>query len=82
MPLKLVEAGVYLPIVDGTRTFPDGLEKQRLWIKLGVHAKYIKDDSGCWLFITTTDDQTVTDDEKKFPLIVVVESGERVDGTS
>jgi len=79
--LKLVETRIHLSIIDRARTFPDGLEKQGLWIEFGIHTKDIKDDSGRWLFVTATDDQTIADNEKKFPLVVIVESGEGVDGT-
>ena len=76
MPLKLVETRIHLSVIDCTRTFSDGLEKQGFWIEFGIHAKDVKDDSGRWQFITAANDHAVANDEKEFPLIVIVESGE------
>ena len=77
--LELVETGIHLSVIDCTGTFPDGLEKQRLWVEFGIHAKDIEDDPGRWLFVPAADDHAVADDEQKLPLVVVVESGEGVD---
>jgi hypothetical protein len=74
--LELVETGIHLSVIDRPRTFPDGFEKQGLWIELGIYAKDIEDDSGRRLFIAATDNQTVANNEKEFPFVVVVESGE------
>lgn len=81
MPLELVETGIHLSVIDCTRAFPDRLEKQGLRIEFGINAKNVKDNSGRWLFIAAANDQSVADDKKEFPLVVIVESRKRVNGT-
>ena len=82
MTLKLIETGVNFTVVDLPRAFTDRLEQKRLRIELGINTEDIKDDTRSCAIVTGTNDVSVTDEEHKLSLIIVVESGKRIDRTT
>ena len=81
MTFKLVESRVDLSVVKRFGALADGLEEQWLWVKLGVNAEDIKNNTGRCAVITTSNDVSVANDKNQFPLVIIVERRERVDCT-
>lgn len=81
MALELIQTGVNLPVVQLLRTLTNRLEQERLRIKLRVDTENIQDNARRGTVVTATDNIAVADDEDELSLVVVVQIGERVDGT-
>lgn len=80
---ELVQARVNLPVVELLRPLPDGLEHERFRIpRRRIDAEDVQHNVGCGSFVATTNDIAITDDENQLPFIVVVQCGQRVDGTA
>ena len=82
MTLELVQSRVNLAVVESFGAFADRLEEQRLRIELGVNTKNVGDDTGSRPIVAATCDITVTDDEDKLPLVIVIQGCKGVDSST
>ena len=82
MSLELVKTRIDLAIIQSLGTLADTLEQKGLDVKVRIHTKDIKNNPRRRPVISATDNVPIADDENEFALIVIVESSERVDGTS
>ena len=83
MTFKLVQARIDLAIVELLGTLTDRLEHKRLRIpRCRINAKDVQHNVRRGSIIAATNDVAVTNDEDELPLVVIVQSSERVDGTS
>ncbi len=80
MALKLVETRVDLGIIKLLGSFGYRLEHERLRVDLGIQRRECRARYGCRSIVSATHDHTVTDEEQKLALVVILEAGERVDG--
>ena len=82
MTFKLVETRVDFSVVELLGSLSDGLEQQRLWVQLRVDSEDVEDDSRGRSIVSTSDDVSVAENEHELPLVVVLESRERVERPS
>lgn len=75
-----VESSVDLPHVVLLLTFSEREEAERFRIEVGIDSEDVEDDSRRGSVVSGSDDHSVAEDDDELPLVVVLESSQRVDG--
>lgn len=67
---------------DLFRSITDRLEAERLRVDRRIRTKNVEDDLRSRSVVSTSDDHSIANDEEQLPLVVVLESSERVQTVS